>query len=139
MYFIAAWLAIWLIGVPLRNRVSLQELIGTQFTLLIVFIAAVTAIILAVKFLQCERAYVDLALGIVSLQFGYMLTRYIWLTVIDGIPIGIIPWQYPLIIAMNLFYMVYLMLPSTQTKIARVREALLAERRRKQQTHDRHL
>lgn len=130
MYFIAAWLAIWLIGVPLRNRVSLQELIGTQLTLLIVVVAVVTAIALTVKFLQCERAYADLALGIVSLQLGYLLTRYIWLTVIDHASI-VSPGQYLLAAGMNLFYVIYLMLPSTRKKIARVRAALLANRQRK--------
>lgn len=134
MYFIAAWLAIWLIGVPLRNRLSLQELLGTQLTLLIIVIAVVTAIILTVKFLQCERAYVDLALGIISLQLGYLLTRYIWLTVIDNAPIDY-RWRYLLTVAMNLCYVIYLMLPSTQTRIAQVREALRAEHRRKQQAH----
>ena len=131
MYFIAAWLVVWLIGVPLRNRAILQELIGTQPTLLIVAIAVITAIILSVKFMQCERAYVDLALGIVSLQLGFLLTRFIWLTVIANDPVEY-RWQYLAIVVMNLFYVTYLMLPSSQKKIAQTRAALLAGHQHKQ-------
>lgn len=134
MYFIAAWLAIWLSGVPVRNLAGLQELVGIQLTLLIMVIAVVAAIILAVKFLQCERAYTDLALGIVSMQLGYLLTRYLWLVVTANELIDY-RWQYFFLVGMNLYYMVYLMRPSTQIKIAQIRASLLAERQRRRQAH----
>lgn len=130
MYFISAWLAIWLIGVPLRNRPVLESLIGHHASLLVVAIAFVAALIINVKFLQCERLYVDFVLGIVSLQFGYLLTRFVWLTLERDTTI-VYPLQILLILGLNLFYVVYLMLPSTLNKIVMARAAILARQQHK--------
>lgn len=133
MYFISAWLAIWLIGVPVRNRAVLEMLIGPHATLLVMAIAIVAALIINFKFLQCERTYVDLALGIVSLQLGYLLTRYLWLVLIDKTPPAY-PLQYLLILGLNLYCVIYLMQPSTLEKIAMARTAILARQQHKRQT-----
>lgn len=132
MYLISAWLAIWLIGVPLRNRAVLEALIGNQITILAIVIMAAAAIVLSVKFLQCERAYVDLVLWVLAVQLGYLLTRFLWLLFVLEQPIDY-PIRYLLVLGLNLFSVLYLMSPSTVNNVARLRAAIRAEQQHKRQ------
>lgn len=125
-YLISIWLTIWLIGVPLSSRDLLLYQFGPYVTAVFLLCIILAALVINFQVLQCHPAYVDLALGILSLQLGYLLTRFIWLMLHEEFVR--FPAAYLIILGVNLYCVSYLMTPSTQARIRRARAAILASR-----------
>ena len=125
-YLISIWLTIWLIGIPLSSRDLLVYQFGPYLTALFLLSIILAALVINFQVLRCHPAYIDLALGILSLQLGYLLTRFIWLMLHEGF--AGFPVAYLIILGVNFYCVSYLMLPATQARIRRARAALLTGR-----------
>ncbi|MEJ2361897.1 MAG: hypothetical protein P8Z75_10785 [Gammaproteobacteria bacterium] len=128
MYFISIWLAIWLIGIPLRNQDILVAQFGPQLTMLFLIVITVAALVIGFQLLQCHPTYVELALAILAIQLGYLLTRFIWLALHAGFQVYPLPSL--IVLGVDLYCVTYLMTPSTRARISRARAIILAKKSR---------
>lgn len=125
-YFISIWLAIWLIGIPLRNQDILVTQFGPHLTMLFLIVITIAALVIGFQLLQCHPGYVELALAILALQLGYLLTRIIWLALHEGFQV--FPLASLIVLGVDLYCVTYLMTPSTRARISRARAIILAKK-----------
>lgn len=122
IYLISGWLAIWLLGIPVHNLPLLTYWFGTFVSLLFLALIFVATLVFVYQLLQSHQLYVDLALGMLSFQLGYLLTRFAWLLVHDRF--STYPLFFLIVLSINLYLVTYLMTPLGQSRIKRAHTSL---------------